>query len=118
MATIWVKDAVGPVLDWLVAQCEDESIRVTPTGIRFALSAFTNDYDHYSPSGEWTQGGPIIERELIDIIHARETWTAFHGRVSTPPSTGPTPLIAAMRCYVVSKLGETVEVPDLLLKTV
>jgi hypothetical protein len=25
---------------------------------------------------------------------------------------GPTPLIAAMRCYVISKLGDEVEVPD------
>ena len=25
---------------------------------------------------------------------------------------GPTPLIAAMRCYVASKLGDEVEVPE------
>ena len=29
---------------------------------------------------------------------------------------GPTPLIAAMRCYVISKLGEEVEVPDELAR--
>jgi hypothetical protein len=28
---------------------------------------------------------------------------------------GPTPLIAAMRCYVASKLGDTVEIPEELL---
>ena len=28
---------------------------------------------------------------------------------------GPTPLIAAMRCYVASKLGDEVEVPEELL---
>ena len=31
------------------------------------------------------------------------------------PQFGPTPLIAAMRSYVASKLGETVEVPDELI---
>jgi hypothetical protein len=30
---------------------------------------------------------------------------------------GPTPLIAAMRCYVASKLGDEVEVPDELLQS-
>lgn len=29
---------------------------------------------------------------------------------------GPTPLIAAMRCYVASKLGDIVEIPDEVLK--
>ena len=37
--------------------------------------------------------------------------------VSTTPTYGygPTPLIAAMRCYVASKLGDEVEVPVELL---
>lgn len=30
---------------------------------------------------------------------------------------GPTPLIAAMRCYVASKLGDEVEIPEELLTT-
>jgi hypothetical protein len=29
---------------------------------------------------------------------------------------GPTPLIAAMRCYVASKMGDEVDVPDELVK--
>ena len=66
---------------------------------------------------DWAHGGPIIERECIEIscIHTTgwtpNTWTAQHPqrhRVS-----GPTPLIAAMRCYVVSKLGTEVEVPEM-----
>jgi hypothetical protein len=28
---------------------------------------------------------------------------------------GPTPLIAVMRCYVASKLGDTVDIPEELL---
>jgi hypothetical protein len=27
-------------------------------------------------------------------------------------ATGPTPLIAAMRCYALSKLGEEIEIPE------
>mgnify|MGYP003443521145 FL=1 len=29
---------------------------------------------------------------------------------------GPTPLVAAMRCYVASKLGDEVDVPEELMK--
>ena len=39
------------------------------------------------------------------MIQQDEYELAIHGR-------GPTPLIAAMRCYVASKLGDEVEVPD------
>lgn len=33
-------------------------------------------------------------------------------KVKTSELTGPAPLIAAMRCYVASKLGEEVEIPE------
>jgi len=74
----------------------------------------------YSPSTNWLQGGPIIEREGIQLNFMRfdvpSYWTAHvryeYGRFG---SFGPTPLIAAMRCYVVSKLSEEVEVSDELL---
>lgn len=73
----------------------------------------------YSPSTDWQQGGPIIERESISIMTAAELdssprkWAAW---VGDPPFkqdeefTGPTALIAAMRAYVASKFGE--EAPD------
>lgn len=82
---------------------------------------------------DWSQGGPIIEREGI-TIRRRGPWVnpvqaaVWVGELSYPPSltprnalqkdvykSGPTPLIAAMRCYVASKLGDEVEVPDELM---
>ena len=66
----------------------------------------------------WSYGGPIIEREKLDF----EWVTASLCRASYEwldedffESFGPTPLIAAMRCYVASKLGEEVEIPGELL---
>jgi hypothetical protein len=56
-------------------------------------------------STDWAQGGPIIERELI-AIHG--DWKATLGEGTYE---GPTPLIAAMRCYVASKLGDEVDIP-------
>lgn len=67
-------------------------------------------------STNWSQGGPIIERECIEIscIHTTgwtpDTWTARHPQRFR--AKGPTPLIAAMRCFVASRLGDEVEVPE------
>jgi len=81
----------------------------------------------YNPSGDWMQGGPIIEREGISVMmsyrdsyaegaNAKPSgWCARkyqYGVLNEPLSHGPTPLIAAMRCYVASKLGDTVDIPE------
>lgn len=78
----------------------------------------------WSPHSNWAQGGPIIEREKIKVSpNVRGTWSAQirhtepHPLVSHPVlagwtnSAGPTPLTAAMRCYVASKLGDIVNIP-------
>lgn len=66
-------------------------------------------------STDWSQGGPIIERELIETTrggaYAEHFWEATRNSIT---AYGPTPLIAAMRCYVVSKLGDEVDVPEKL----
>jgi hypothetical protein len=70
-------------------------------------------------SSSWQFGGPIIERERIELFSPRSApdynrWEARH----SPPGdivrvyAGPTALIAAMRAYVASKLGPVVELPD------
>lgn len=79
------------------------------------LHGFVRDsYDNevlFEPEVDWAQGGPIIEREGMSIGMVNEYWQAhlseFHLFVE-----GPTPLIAAMRCFVASKLGDEVEIPE------
>jgi hypothetical protein len=65
---------------------------------------------------DWAQGGPIIEREGINLfqrkgIAAKEgrPWLAYNE--AQLEQHGPTPLIAAMRCYVASKLGDEIVLP-------
>lgn len=66
-------------------------------------------------STDWAQGGPIIGREKISIrqwltppiVHA---YMPIDGAQWS--SDGDSPLIAAMRCYVASKLGDTVYIPE------
>lgn len=98
----------GAALDWAVAKAEGWD------GADLAPYLFTSRRVKYST--DWAQGGPIIEREWIELTNNGNAWQAI-GRgfgEDAPEGSGPTPLIAAMRCYVASKLGDTVDVPDAL----
>ena len=68
----------------------------------------------YSPSTDWAFGGPIIEREGITIARrGKHSWSEW-GAVLNDfefDEEGTTPLIAAMRCYVASKLGDNIDIP-------
>lgn len=64
------------------------------------------------------KGGPIIEREAILLHHFKGEWTGMienkdDGQMVA--SRAHKPLVAAMRCYVASKLGNEVEIPEELL---
>ena len=77
--------------------------------------------EYYSPSTNWDQGGPIIEREKMWITfdNNNEHWDAAiavsfketpYGRaLSYKHGSAPTPLIAAMRAYVSTKYGDEVD---------
>jgi hypothetical protein len=74
------------------------------------------DEDSYAPQAIWSQGGPIIEREWIELSNGSNlsaAWGASKYNEQGEPSMGqgPTPLIAAMRCLVASELGDEVEIP-------
>jgi hypothetical protein len=127
-------ELTGAALDGAVAKCVGYRLDLVPEG-------------SYTPSTDWSQGGPIIEREGISVIQlesesipdARGFWQGkyqaqwgavigdrhsleenhgsqgdYWGRsyhVDREAAIGPTPLIAAMRCYVASKLGDEIEIP-------
>lgn len=90
---------------------------LTDRALDWAVSVAEMDTeDGNSPppySTDWAQGGPIIEREAIALTTqlTNKDWMAvsFHGDID---GFGPTPLIAAMRCYVASKLGDEIEIPE------
>jgi hypothetical protein len=98
-------------LDWAVAKCE----RLKGNVLGAILAG------ELSPSTQWHYAGPIIEREKICLNCgdgtwgvAEGVWEAAHPR-NIDVSFGPTPLVAAMRCYVASVLGDTVDIPEELL---
>jgi len=116
----------GAALDWAVVKAQGSqptirSLVVSPNEISSRI--FLGD-DECNPSTEWAQGGPIIERERIEPafidnpeineLAPTQPWVTSIGD-STDEYPGPTILVAAMRCYVGSKLGWELDVPDELL---
>jgi Protein of unknown function (DUF2591) len=99
----------GAALDWAVAKCE--GVTVLPKmrgGCYVTLNKGETVLLCYST--DWAQGGPIIEREKTTLEWTGEDWMSYIRH--DEEFFGPTPLIAAMRCYVASKLGDEVEIPE------
>lgn len=95
----------GVALDWAVTKAEGFDASIEP-GETWGCWGWATD---------WAQGGPIIEREGITLArrgnHSFSPWGAVL-RAFEFDQDGPTPLVAAMRCYVASMLGAEVEIPE------
>lgn len=80
---------MGPALDWVINEVDEDGDDPCP---RF--------------STDWSAGGPVIEREGIELSATEGGWWAEVGardRYGCAP--GPTPLVAAMRALVASRVG-------------
>lgn len=101
----------GKALDWAVGVCEG----MPPNYFDADNQTFNDDEGMlFCPSANWSQGGPIIGREGIEFEFDGNLWNAGIFRADCEKdfvAQGQTHLIAAMRCYVASKLGDEVEVP-------
>jgi len=120
---IKTSELTGPALDWAVAKCEAVKLHPIPqNGVMEVHFSQPNGGDSFSPSTDWAQAGPIIEREEISVSREFSSSTNGYEWAAWTPAPirddaeafgyGPTLLTAAMRCYVASKLGDEVEVPD------
>ena len=116
---IKTKDLIGHALNYAVAVGEKYKPHAAATLVIMKI---------YAPSTRWDQGGPIIEEDIFKLFrNVGGSWTAqIKKRVPYYSPTydadigadeilskaGPTPLIAAMRCYVTSKFGDEIEIPE------
>lgn len=115
MIKIKTRELTGAALDWAVAKCAGSDPEIFEYG---GATCLRFEYRLYSPSTDWSQGGPIIERERIALLMydyfwmaTMDDWTTAH--IDAPwVKQGPTPLIAAMRCYVASISGDRIEIPE------
>jgi len=85
---------------------------LTGAALDWAVSAANGDSDIHPYSTDWSDGGPIIEREYIELTIDLAWNAAIRGGDKDDIAHGPTPLIAAMRCYVMSQLGDEIEIPE------
>lgn len=112
-------------LDWAVAECLGATrIQLYEYNGRRMIRVSLPEGIHapWEPSRYWGQGGPIIDRMMqgkffllenddscCHVAYSETEHDNAHGY-------GPTPLIAAMRCFVANKFGDEVEVPEELMK--
>ena len=106
-------ELIGPALDWAVAKCEGYApiIGATCSGAMIYVSPIDGEQVVPDYSTDWSQAGPIIEREKISVFPLGKGWGA-QLETHRDIRRGLTPLIAAMRAYVASKLGDEVEIPE------
>lgn len=137
---IKTKDLTGPALGWAVAKALDRLGKYIRDELRLGTSVIDIDFDDerrqlavyvpgrkrdpyvpWAPSTDWAQGGPIIEREQIQLTPEGWRWGAYTQIEEGDGDDivaiqcveyGSTLLVAAMRCFVASKLGDEVDVPD------
>lgn len=127
-------DLIDAPLDWAVAKAQGrEEIRIfgrtCPMDRGWIEVRFNPEpragTARFDPSTNWSQGGPIIEhikgfalKHWLESESEPETCYGAHilNHEGYWAQLGPTPLIAAMRCFVTSKLGDKVDIPKELLK--
>lgn len=110
---------IREALDWAVAK----SLGYYGTNRMINADGQIMHLKSFQPSVRFDQAGSIIDNEKIAISNPRGVgWTAEVWHEHTDPITGhhsfgagETFLLAAMRCYVASKLGNAIEVPDEIL---
>ena len=122
---IKTSELTGGALDWVVLKCESgvDPKHDTVSSWWAKIDGKDRTTAHgwaqaFNPSTNWAHGGPIIDREKLEFdrsqFHNIPGYTAYLDKfpsVDRYCQFGETHLVAAMRCYVESKLGPEVEIP-------
>lgn len=112
MKTYKVSELEGALLDMAVA----DALGLNPVLIDGKAMIPAHEEEDYPgemlpwpASTDWSYGGPIIERERISLKGDKDGgWYAYFDHLDATAS-GNSPLVAAMRAFVASKFGETVD---------
>jgi len=122
---IKTSELIGDALDWAACLASKQNYvnretEYSTDGRRFQRGTTQPAGPHLSR--DWSKGGPIIEQMRgIKLKSGRNPKAPCYAHivgyngVESWHQTGKTLLIAAMRCYVASKLGDEVDVPEELI---
>lgn len=125
-------DLTGIALDWAVARADGWADAPNYFDIPTLARGAERKYRHQlAYTTDWAHGGPIIEREGIGLTSEARDGSVWKAQLTyarevllrLPPrlvytyclSRGPTALVAAMRCFVLSKIGDYVDIPDSIM---
>jgi Protein of unknown function (DUF2591) len=151
MVKVLTHTLIDEALDWVIANCEGVDVHRIMTAERqspleglismgcsqeqiatlhshptYLIGGDQSRPIRLSYSTNWSKGCPILDREGISTVNAKnigydEKWMAAFpvqfGR-SGDYVFGPTMLIAGLRAYAVEKCGAEVEVPKLILDSI
>lgn len=142
MEDVQVSSLVGSALNWAVAKASaipmfemglhgnwpgnyevTKATQVEPAVIRDLMGRLWFEASlrsvPWSPSTDWSQGGPLIEKHQIklewDGVDGKAIWWKATHQDIAQFQMGETPLIAACRAIVAAHLGEVVSVPAELI---
>lgn len=126
---IKTSELVGAALDWVVAKAVEQDVGIYANSVfRVDPESDIGEPEQYSPSTNWSQGGPLRDQFKVSVFESVETGrsqafiTTERKAVKQFPwqwsELGPTALIAICRAVVSCKLGDEVEVPDVLVGAV
>lgn len=110
----------GVLLDYWVAMAAGYEPVYQPDSVEGPRVCINRYHDHgdlvsvplwtFSPSTSWAQAGPIIEREQIDLVCDFGRWMAMHSKHTHYGPRSESPLVAAMRAYLMWEYGDEVPV--------
>lgn len=125
-----VSELSGIGLDWAVAQATRVEVamrygrELAVVHDRHGIKLIESIRSIYSPSTNWAQGGPLIERFDITIIRidgfsqvgplyqVMQSFSGLHLGGDRMMPVAPTRLIAACRAIVAAKLGDEIDLPE------
>src|ERR1051325_3029774 len=126
MTTYKIVDLTGVMLDAAIAKAEGLDYRIEcwmtmppkPAGGVLMRDGKPDFSREFRPHEDRRICGALMEREAVNLHVIVSGWAARSNinianptAVLGPEMTGPTALIAAMRAYLASKFGDTVDLP-------
>ena len=118
MIEVKTEDLIGRSLNWAVAKAEEMGPFILSRGMYFGTVVTVGDDKTWSPSINWSQGGPLIEQYKVCVDYQGggvfDCLIRDFGRTTRFRGFGI--LIPAMRAIVHAKLGAIASVPKELMQ--
>lgn len=128
MIEVRASDMVGPALDWAVAKADGVEVgMVCPPvidennqpAILLNKARWLSGHEparFWSPSTDWSQGGPLIAKFCVDLQHLGDGSVLAQIVEEGMTEVGQDALQAACRVIVAAKFGDVVHVSAELVK--